>query len=154
MLPWRHVAFGYLLYSLYSCWRTGHLPIGLAVFALGFGTQFSGLIDKPLTWTIPLPPYGRSLSHSLITFTVVVLVLGALTQYPDQRTLVSAFAIGYVSHLVGDSIHPVLTQEYAGLGYWLWPLTSVPEGESRSFIEFFSPSKRHQWLCLGVSSPL
>ncbi|MDB2263700.1 metal-dependent hydrolase [Halorubrum ezzemoulense] len=137
MLPWGHAAFGYLIYSVYARWQIGHPPIGLAVFALGLGTQFPDLIDKPLTWTIPLLPYGRSLSHSLVTFSVVVLVLRRLTQYPDQRTLVSAFAIGYVSHLVGDSIYPVLTQEYTGLGYWLWPLTSVPEGESRSFIEFF-----------------
>ncbi|WP_223174222.1 metal-dependent hydrolase [Halorubrum aquaticum] len=122
---------------MYSRWRIGHPPIGLTVFTLGFGTQFPDLIDKPLTWTIPLLPYGRTLSHSLITFTEIVLVLRTLTQYPDQRTLVGAFAIGYFSHLVADSIHPMLSQEYSGLGYWLWPLTPVPEGESRSFIEFF-----------------
>ncbi|OYR56612.1 metal-dependent hydrolase [Halorubrum halodurans] len=137
MLPWGHAAFGYLIYSVYSRWKIGHPPIGLAVFALGLGTLFPDLIDKPLTWTIPLLPYGRSLSHSLITFALIVLVLWTLIRHPDQRTLVGAFTIGYFSHLVADSIHPAFTQEYAGLGYWLWPLTSVPESEPRSFIEFF-----------------
>lgn len=137
MLPWGHAAFGYLSYTLYSRWRIGYRPIGLAVLALGLGTQFPDLIDKPLTWTVQLLPYGRSLTHSLLTFTVIVSTLRILTKYPDQRTLVNAFAIGYFSHLVADSVYPVLTQNYAGLGYWLWPLTAVPEGGSRSFTEFF-----------------
>lgn len=137
MLPWSHAAFGYIIYSLYTRWQTGHPPIGLTIFALGFGTQFPDVIDKPLTWTIPLLPYGRSLSHSLITFTILSLIIWRLVQYPDQRSLGVAFVVGYGSHLVADSIQPVLTGEYFKLGYWLWPLTAVPDGESQSFIRFF-----------------
>nr|WP_197052477.1 metal-dependent hydrolase [Halobellus rufus] len=137
MLPWGHAAFGYLLYSLYSRHAVGRPPVGLSVFALGFGTQFPDLIDKPLSWTVSILPYGRSLSHSLFTLILLVGVLWVLFQYPDQRALTTAFGIGYLSHVIGDGIGPAITGDYVGLGYLLWPLTPVPTGDSRSFIEFF-----------------
>jgi len=137
MLPWGHAAFGYILYSLYARYDTGYPPIGLAVFAVGFGTQFPDLIDKPLTWTIPLLPYGRSFAHSLFTFTAIVVILWLVVEHADQYVLVVAFAIGYLSHLIGDAFGPILSGELHGLGYLLWPLTSVPSGGTRSFVEFF-----------------
>lgn len=137
MLPWAHAALGYLLYSAYSRWTTGHPPIGLTVFALGFGTQFPDLIDKPLAWSVGLLPYGRSLSHSLFALIGLLIVLNVLFRYPDQRALITAFGVGHLSHLIGDGIGPALSGDYAALGYVLWPLTTVPNGESRSFIEFF-----------------
>jgi hypothetical protein len=75
MVLWEHAAFVYLVYSLYSRWAVGRPSIGLWVFALGLGTQFLDLIDKPLTWTPPLLPYGRSLGYSLFTMVVLIGVL-------------------------------------------------------------------------------
>lgn len=151
MLPWGHAAVGYLLYSLYSRWRLGRPPIGLTVFALGFGTQFPDLIDKPLTWTIPLLPYGRSLAHSLFSFVLILFVLRILFRYPDQRALTTAFGIGYGTHLIGDGLGPVLHGNYFALGYLLWPLTDVPEGHSRSFIEFFLSLEPTPMMLFGVA---
>lgn len=136
MLPWAHAAFGYLVYSAYSRWRAGHPPIGLTVFALGFGTQFPDLVDKPLAWSVGLLPYGRSLGHSLFTVIGLLLLLNVLFRYPDQRALITAFGVGHISHIIGDGVVPALTGDYAALGYVFWPVTNIPEGESRSFIEF------------------
>ena len=150
MLPWGHAAVGYLLYSLYTRWRLGRPPLGLPVFALGFGTQFPDLIDKPFTWTIPLLPYGRSLGHSLFTFIILLSVLTILFRYPDQRTLTTAFGIGYLTHLIGDGLSPALNGDVTALGYLLWPLTDVPDGRSRSFIDFFLALEFTPMVLFGV----
>jgi hypothetical protein len=67
----------------------------------------------------------------------LLIILNVLFRYPDQRALLTAFGIGYVSHLIGDGIGPILAGDYAALGYVLWPLTTVPNGDSQSFIDFF-----------------
>ncbi|PSQ17916.1 hypothetical protein BRC99_00275 [Halobacteriales archaeon QS_7_69_60] len=66
MLPWGHLAVGYLAYSLAVRGRTGGPPAGLATAALAVGTQFPDLIDKPLVAWVSLLPSGRSLGHSLL----------------------------------------------------------------------------------------
>lgn len=137
MLPWGHAAFGYLLYSVYSRSQLNHPPIGLTVYALAIGTQFPDIIDKPLTWTIPLLPYGRSFAHSLFTLMVFLSVLWVVFSHSDQRELIVAFGVGYASHLIADGIGPALNGDYLGLGYLFWPLTSVREEGTRSFVSFF-----------------
>jgi hypothetical protein len=137
MLPFGHAAFGYLCYSLYTRRYLSHPPIGLAVFALGLGTQFPDLIDKPLTWTVPLLPYGRSLGHSLFTLAALYTLLRIWSTYPDHRVLVNAFAIGYGTHLFGDGIGPVISGDYLTLGFLFWPITPVPVSSVGSFSEFF-----------------
>lgn len=136
MLPWAHAALGYLLYSAYIRWHLRRPPIGFPVWAVGFGTQFPDLIDKPLTWTVSVLPYGRSLSHSLFALIVILGGLYLLCQYPDQRTLTTAFGIGYLSHLFGDAIGPAVYGDIGALGFLLWPVTDVPKGDTGSFIEF------------------
>ncbi|MDS0300244.1 metal-dependent hydrolase [Halogeometricum sp. S1BR25-6] len=137
MLPWGHAAFGYVLYSLYARLRLNHPPQGLAVLALAVGTQFPDLIDKPLTWTFAVLPYGRSFAHSLFTLVPLLAILWMAFDTPKQRTLTTAFGIGYASHLVGDNIGGFLNGEFSIPGYLLWPLTDVPSEGKRSFLEFF-----------------
>ena len=138
MLPWGHAALGYLVYSVYVRWRHGRPPIGLTVVALGIGTQFPDLIDKPLTWTVPLLPYGRSLAHSLVAFGILCTVLRVWFRYPDQRALTEAFTLGYATHVVGDGVAPALAGDYTALGYLFWPVTAVPASPgAESFIAFF-----------------
>ena len=60
MLPWGHLAVGYLAYSLAVRVRSGGPPAGLAVAALAVGTQFPDLIDKPLVSWVSVLPSGRS----------------------------------------------------------------------------------------------
>ncbi|WP_435186438.1 metal-dependent hydrolase [Halobellus sp. EA9] len=138
MLPWAHAATGYILYALYTRRRYGHHPVGFAVLAAGFGTQIPDLIDKPLTWTLPVLPYGRSLAHSAITLVVVLTVLWIKFSYADQRQLTVAFGLGYASHLFGDAVGPVLNGDWLALGYLLWPVTPVPEPHTESFLSFLT----------------
>ena len=137
MLPWAHAAVGYLLYSVYSRWRVGRPPVGLTVYAVGLGTQFPDLIDKPLAWSFAVLPSGRSRVHSLFTLGVLVLVLRVTFRYLDQKALSAAFGLGYVSHLFGDGIGAIVSGDFGGLGYLLWPVTDLPSGDTRSFVEFF-----------------
>ena len=97
MLPWGHAALGYLFYTAYARLRYRHPPVGLSVYALGLGTQFPDLIDKPLAWHFAVLPSGRSLAHSLFTLGVVVGVLWYAFDTPEWRRLTAAFGVGWVS---------------------------------------------------------
>lgn len=135
--PLGHAAFGYVLYSLYTRLHLNHPPQGLAALALAFGTQFPDLIDKPLTWTFAVLPYGRSFAHSLFTLVPLLAILWLVFDTPKKRTLTTAFGIGYASHLLGDNIGPLLRGDFSIPSYLLWPLTEVPSEGKRSFLEFF-----------------
>ena len=51
VLPWGHLAIGYLCLSLAIRARWRVPPQGPAVIAVAIGTQLPDLIDKPLAWT-------------------------------------------------------------------------------------------------------
>jgi hypothetical protein len=134
MWPWGHLAFGYVLYSLVSrvVWRRP--PEWPAVVALAFGTQLPDLIDKPLAWTFGLLPSGRSLAHSLVFGTLIVLVVLLLLRRLERFER-AAFAVGYFSHLAGDALRPVLSGDLEHTRFLLWPLMSLPpSGETKTGI--------------------
>jgi hypothetical protein len=78
MWPWAHAALGYLAYTLYLRGRFNARPVGLPVVALGFGTQAPDLIDKTLAWYVGVLPYGRSLAHSLLAGSPIMLAVVAV----------------------------------------------------------------------------
>jgi membrane-bound metal-dependent hydrolase YbcI (DUF457 family) len=90
--------------------------------ALALGTQFPDLIDKPLAWNLGVLPNGRSLAHSLLTATLVVLVLQVLLRRRRRGAIATAFAVGYVSHLFGDALYPLLARNYDNLAFLAWPI--------------------------------
>jgi len=125
MWPWGHAAVGYLLYRAGLRDRGGD-PTGPATIALGIGTQFPDLIDKPLGWTFGLLPSGRSLAHSLLTAALVIAVVYALARrYGDGAPAAAgAFGVGYVSHSLAD-LPPGLLVGAAPLetaGFLVWPV--------------------------------
>ncbi len=131
MWPWGHAAFGYLLYRLALAAR-GALPSGPAVVALGVGTQFPDLVDKPLAWSFGLLPSGRSLAHSLLTATLVVALVVVIARRYDRETVAAAFSVGYLSHLLGDALLPLLELDPVFLRFLVWPLLPPPPYESDS----------------------
>ena len=152
MLPWGHAALGYLFYTAYARLRYRHPPVGPSVYALGLGTQFPDLIDKPLAWHLAVLPSGRSLAHSLFTLAVVVGALWFVFDTPERRRLTAAFGVGWVSHLVGDGVFAALRGHWAGVGYLLWPITSYPaEPGGRSIIAFLLHLELAPRLWLGVA---
>jgi hypothetical protein len=149
MLPWAHAAFGYLLYHV-STAQTDSRPSGVAALALGLGTQFPDLVDKPLAWTFGVLPSGRSLGHSVFALLLVCGVCYLLVSERHHRAL-GAFTFGYASHLLGDGVHALWTLEFVQFGYLFWPLTSAPVAdEGMSFIEFFTTLDVSGWFLFGL----
>jgi len=126
MWPWGHAAVGYLLYAGYRHARFGLRPRETQALALAVGTQLPDLVDKPLAWQFGLLPNGRSLAHSLLTAGVVLAVLwlwaGRTDGRTDDRALVGAFGVGYLSHLLADGAYAAARGEFAALGYLAYPI--------------------------------
>lgn len=141
MWPWGHAAVGYLCYVGIAT-ITGDRRYGLPVLAVLLGTQFPDLIDKPLAWTVPLLPSGRSLAHSLVT-TGPILFGGLLIAYRARLRrshflALLGFALGHVTHVLGDGLYAFVDGMYADLSYLAWPVLTLPEYETKqSFVAHF-----------------
>ena len=123
MWPWGHLAFGYLLYSLGVHTSRRSPPDSTGVLALAIGTQLPDLIDKPLTWWIPILPGGRTLGHSLVFAVPLVIAVVLVARRFGSVSHVAAFAVGYASHLAGDLLYPLAVGNYWELNILLWPIT-------------------------------
>lgn len=152
MLPWGHAAVGYLLYSLALGYGDRQPPDGWAVLALGFGTQFPDLVDKPLAWTFAVLPAGRSLAHSTLTLGVVGLVVLSVAHRRGAVVPAVAFLTGYASHLVTDAVAPVVYGDLGALNFLLYPLVPVrtPEHDYDLLI-FFLTLELTPLLSLGAA---
>jgi hypothetical protein len=130
MLPWEHLAVGYLLYSAWSHLREGRRPSGRLVVAVAVATQLPDLVDKPLAWEFGLLPGGQTLGHSIaFALPAVAFVFGAF----GRRSAV-AFGIGYLSHLAGDVMYPVVLGGSPRVSFLLWPFVESGGGESPGFL--------------------
>lgn len=139
MWPWGHLAVGYLLYAAYSRLRYRIRPGEATAVAAALGTQFPDLVDKPLAWTVPILPSGRSFAHSLLTATVVIALVTWLANRRASPKVGPAFAIGYLSHLLTDGIAPFLSGDVSKLTYLGWPLLPPPDyGVEKGFIAHFA----------------
>ena len=121
MLPWTHLAFGYalLLCVLVLSRRAGSRGELLALLA---GTQLPDLIDKPLAWWVQVLPSGRSLAHSLVFAVPVVLAVAVVARRYGRLEVGPAFAVGYASHLLGDTYAALWGWRTEELTFLLWPL--------------------------------
>jgi len=107
------------------------------VALLAVGSQLPDLIDKPLAWTIALLPSGRSLGHSVLLGSVVVVAAAVAFRRFDLPA--QPFAVGYCAHLLGDSVRPLLDGRFHDLGFLLWPVVLADTGgETKSgIIQYF-----------------
>ena len=136
MWPWEHLAFGYVLYSLYCHLRYRRSPRAGAVIAVGLGTQLPDLIDKTLAWGFHVLPSGHSLAHSLLFALPLIAVVGVLAWRADASPVGVAFGVSYLSHLFGDVLYPLLSDGRAVVSFLIWPFGAVPTYDpERSFIE-------------------
>lgn len=134
MWPWGHLAVGYLVYSYASHRWRDRPPGGYSVITLAIGTQFPDIIDKPLAWTFGILPNGRSLAHALLTAIIVLTVL-RIVAGRHQHPLVTAFGVGYVSHLLADGVQPLLAGDASALRYLAWPFVPAIEySTDKSFL--------------------
>ena len=128
MWPWEHLVFGYLLFSGTVHLLGGRAPGDRAAVVLAVATQIPDLIDKPLGWVVGVLPAGRSLGHSLFFFAALFLAAWAIERWVGARLALGAFAVGYLSHLVGDVIYPLALGKDLSVGFLLWPLLPVESG--------------------------
>lgn len=141
MFPLGHAAFAYLTYIGVAAVTRRPLPVHWGLVPLVVGSQLPDLIDKPLSFYGVLVS-GRSLGHSLFTAAILILLVWwtvdrAATpgrEWTERLHAVTpgAFAIGYMSHLVGDSIDPLLEGADRDLAFLLWPVVppvDYPKGD-------------------------
>lgn len=130
MWPWEHLAAGYLCYSLLVHLLARRAPRAWPVVALAFGTQVPDLVDKPLAWTLGILPSGHSLAHSLFVALPVSALVVTVAWGLGRRQVGAAFAFGYLSHLPGDVLYPVLVGGEPNFGFLFWPLVPAAEPET------------------------
>ena len=126
MFPWTHLAVGYLLYTIWTRLRFRRAPADGPTVALGVGTQFPDLVDKPLHLVFGIFD-GRAIGHSLLTILplcLALLTVGIRYGYVRHAT---AFGIGALSHLLGDARTAImLGQVEDNAAYLFWPLLPAP----------------------------
>lgn len=138
MWPWGHAALGYLLYAAYTRVRYDRPPDGPAMVLLLFGTQLPDLLDKPLAWTLPVLPSGRSLGHSLLFLVPLVLIAAVVTRDRDGEWA-TALAIGALSHTIVDVLPALIRGEFAHTTSLVWPLLPLPPDpeQDRTILGYF-----------------
>ena len=88
------------------------------------GTQLPDLVDKPLAWTVPVLPTGRSLAHSFLVALPILAILWAVAD--DSRPAVGALSIGWVSHSLADLFPDLLATDWPYTVFVFWPVMSTP----------------------------
>ena len=134
MWHWGHAAVGYLCCSLWLRTRHGRRPPATVVLALALGTQFPDLVDKPLGWTFGVLPSGRAGAHSLLVAVPLLAVLWWRLDGATGRRLRAGFALGYLTHLAGDGLYPLIAGEFADLAFLFWPALALPAYDESSGI--------------------
>lgn len=129
MWPWEHLAVGYLGYAALR--RAGGArgpPGGGPVLALGVATQLPDLVDKPLAWSLGVLPSGTSLAHSVLVAVPGAVVAVLVARRAGAPAYGAAVAVGWLSHLVGDVVYPVLLGGSPAVAAVLWPVVPAPPG--------------------------
>ncbi|MCU4743569.1 metal-dependent hydrolase [Natronoglomus mannanivorans] len=125
-MPWGHLAVGYLVYTIGT--RVWHRrpPTGEATLVLVFGTQLPDLIDKPLQWYFGLYD-GRAIGHSLLVVVPLCLATYLFFRRHDRTDLGVAFAVGVLTHILGDAWRAIYLGDIRGRApYLLWPIWEPP----------------------------
>lgn len=126
MWPWAHLGVGYLAFVALVRLRGGRVPGDVPALAVALGTQAPDLIDKPLGWYLGVLPGGRSLGHSVVVAILGLVLLVALARHRSRAVAALAFAVGYLTHLAGDALDPLVSGQPEELAFLAWPLVPLP----------------------------
>jgi len=140
MLPLGHLSLAYLLYVGYAVLESRHLPARWSLLPVAVGSQLPDVIDKPLAYWQILPS-GRSLGHSLFSFLSLCVVTWVIAEqlrsrWPSESwqdrlrgATPVAFAVGYLSHLIGDTYEFLLLGDLWPARFLLYPIYVVSYGD-------------------------
>lgn len=134
MMPWGHLAIGYLVYTVLARVRRYRAPEGAPTLVLAFATQLPDLVDKPLNWWFSIFD-GRGASHSLFVITVVCILAFVVARNYDRDELAVAFSVGMYTHLLGDAGSALLSGEFGRASFLVWPLLPAPTYPKDSLID-------------------
>lgn len=153
MLPWGHLAVGYVVYSLgVRLWRRRG-PEGAPTIALALGTQLPDLVDKPANWFFDVFD-GRGAGHSVFVVVPFCALILVLAHRRDRGALGVALSVGLLTHLLGDAWRGLFEGELvAEAPYLFWPLLDAPTYEKDSLMdhlqEWFAILQTAQYRSLG-----
>ena len=176
MWPWGHLAFAYLVFAAYLRVR-GRRPTEATALLVALGSQTPDLIDKPLAWTLPVLPSGRSLAHSLVVVGPLLGVAYLLARRRDRRReaggetdggtpatrrrratapLVGAFALGTVTHSLGDALYPLSQLNVEFVRFLAWPVLPIVGYDDGGFVAHiarlqFSPMLAFEFLLVAAA---
>lgn len=125
MLPWGHLAVGYLVYAALTRLRLRRSPTGVPTIVLVLATQLPDLVDKPLNWWFGILD-GRGVAHSVLVVAAVCVLAAIVAAEYDRTDIGSAFSIGLFSHLFADALQAVLAGQFGQAAFLLWPLFPAP----------------------------
>jgi membrane-bound metal-dependent hydrolase YbcI (DUF457 family) len=125
MWPPGHVAVAYVCLSVYSRLSRREPPAGPHLPWLVVGALAPDLVDKPLAWSLGVLPGGRTLAHSLLG-AVVVVWLARRTSARLESQVGLVFGVGYLSHLLGDTVLLAAQGDLSRTTFLLWPLVPAP----------------------------
>lgn len=130
MLPWEHLAIGYILYSLGARVLGREPPSDCDIVAIVLATQLPDLIDKPLSWGFGWFPSGYAVGHSVFFGVGLSIVVVALARRVRRSHCAVAFLVAYWSHLFGDVLGPLRSGGAPLVTRILWPIPAVDPYET------------------------
>ena len=78
-----------------------------------------------------------------------------------RRAVGAAFSVGYLSHIVGDGLYPLVVHGEVSPGYMLWPLVSTPVDDGpffatveelwTAFVHFLGTPRGQLYLALDAT---
>lgn len=155
MWPWNHVAVAYLLASAVVERREGRPPSDGAAVAAAGGALAPDVVDKSLSWLVPVLPGGRSLAHSALVAVPVAALAVALARRRGRESVGVAAAVGYLSHLPLDALGSGLIDGDVETGFLLWPLlptaTSRPDAALAHLLELLGRTLAFATTPLGLA---
>lgn len=122
MWPWEHAVFAYVVYSL-ACRVARTTPeTGKAVLVLAVASVMPDLIDKPLAWQWGVFENSFGIGHSVF-FAIPMSLLAVGVGFRSGNSRIGiAFAVGYLSHLLGDLIPAYILDGEVPIARILWPI--------------------------------
>lgn len=125
MMPWGHLAVGYVCYSLGVRTLTDEHPADVPSIVLAAATQVPDLVDKPLDVLVPALE-GRSFLHSFVFVIPLLAALVYVSNRYDRRPFAAAVSVGFITHLVGDALPAALDWGPSAARFLLWPFLPSP----------------------------